>query len=168
MGLNERGLYDIYGMWYQPFWQTKIFFIVSCIIITLLVLSLIGFLVYRYYKKHKKKIPAWQRALNEINHLKQQKVTTKEYGKQFYGEISVIFKTYLHSRYGFDVCGKTDYELMCCLKKQQFPKNLVANIEDIVNGGQLVKFAGQRALQKVIDRHLILSESVIKQTIPKQ
>ncbi|MDP3889148.1 MAG: hypothetical protein Q8Q25_01235 [bacterium] len=166
--MDDRGLYDIYGIWHQPFWQTRTFLIIVLVLSGVLILGFFGFMLRWILKRRKKRLLPWQRALHELDRLKQQKMVTIEQAKQLYSGVSIVFKSYFHERYHFDLYGKTDQEMLFYLKQRDFPADLMRDIEQVLLGGQMVKFAGQRALQEVIERHFNICTTIIMRTIPEE
>ena len=170
MKINEKtGLYGNYGMWHVPFWQTKTFCIVvkvtACFIALVIVIVL-----YRAYKNYqkRKKVPAWTVALQELHQLKKDHKTTAEQGEQFYVAISLLLKKYLHARFGYDVLGKTDDEVVVCLEQHQCDPKVTEKVRKILQGGVIIKFANAKAVQEQISDDYALAIAIIKQTTPKE
>ena len=160
-------LYDIYGTWHIPFWQTTAFYGVVGLFIGLLVLWIIWRLIKKYIFKEKKQT-AWETALKKLEQLRTQKIANAQYGKKFYNTLTSIIKQYLHDRFAFDVHGKTDEELLVYLEQKHFSSDLLEDVRAIAQGGTLIKFANVQAVQEQIDRDLERSIQLVKKTIPEK
>ena len=170
MKLNEEtGLYENYGIWHIPFWQTTTFYIIVGIAISLLFMLLLWFIIRKYcIGKGKQNIPTWVVTLRKLEELKKQNIATVASGKMFYLATTAILKQYLEQRYGFDLQGKTDTEVINYLKRENAPSELVQDIESIFAGSEMIKFANMQAAQEQINNDFERSIALIKRTIPKE
>ena len=110
--MDKNGLYDIYGVWHLPFWQTT-WFKYLCASLIALVFLLVGVAIgYRLYQwiRHKQ-YTAWEIALMKLEQLKKNHYATQDEAKQAYGVITAVLKEYLSKRYGWSVTSATDDEL---------------------------------------------------------
>lgn len=167
--MSEQGLYDIYGIWHVPFWQTKSFYAFVGFV-CLLVLFFVARSIFKRLRAKKKLLPAWEIALQKLRELQAHNIATQERAKQFYGSLTVILKNYLHARYSFDAQGKTDKELLVYLRdvrEHRFDNKLVNELEEIFSGMELIKFANVQAMQEQIEKDLARTIGFIKQTVPK-
>ncbi len=169
MKLNEEtGLYENYGIWHIPFWQTTTFYIIIGIVVSLLFIFLLWFIIRKYcIGKGKQNIPTWAVALRKLEELKKQNIATVASGKMFYIATTAILKQYLEQRYGFDLQGKTDTEVINYLKRENASSELVQDIESIFAGSEMIKFANMQAAQEQINNDFECSIAIIKRTIPK-
>ncbi|MCX5925058.1 MAG: hypothetical protein NT124_02050 [Candidatus Dependentiae bacterium] len=180
--MTENGLYDIEGMWHQPWWQSK-----ECSILIYVIISISLFLVLvaviRWYILRKKAhvLMPWEQALQDMYAIKS--INYKDIGGDrdrdtrsdqeiqdlhvlFYVEISKILKKYLQARYAFAVCNSTDRETVAYLQAIDFNKEITGMIAEVFNGGQYVKFAGQKAVKENRERHFDMGITIIQKTIP--
>lgn len=191
MKMNEYGLYDIYDMWHQPWWQRKEYLLVLVIAIASGIIALIIALVMRYRRQHKILTP-WEQALHDIKKVKAMvdaigveagkvdragvdgvavyRLELEENGARasmlFYVEMSKILKRYMYDRYAYAVKNSTDLETIVYLRTINFNKDIVAMVTEILSGGQYVKFAGQTTVKKNIERHFDIGIEIIQKTIP--
>lgn len=170
MKLNEEtGLYENYGYWHIPFWQThnfKMAVVICCIIVLLLLIGLIAkkYLDYR----RRKKLPIWDQAFLELAQLKKAQKVTVQNGKHFYALVSLLLKRYLQDRFGYDLLGKTDSEAIDYLETQSFDTYLLEEFKVLLQGSQIIKFANELAAQEQIDQDYIRAFSIIQGTIPEK
>lgn len=168
MKLNEKtGLYENYGLWHVPFWQTQNFKIAAQICLFLATLCIIVLLVKKYlaYRK-RKKLPLWDQALLELTHLKKEHKVNVAHGKEFYVTVSAILKQYFHDRFEYNIIGKTDEEFVEYLKSNYEDQVIVEEIKTLLHGGMIIKFANAQAAQEQIDHDYVCAVAIIQRTIP--
>lgn len=162
---KDINLSPIYGLWHKPFWQTKTFYVILGAVLLLLIFFTILFLIKKYVRKRVEKT-AWQIALFDINALKELLLQNKVNSQDFYLSLTEIIKSYLFARYGYDLFGKTDLQMIQVLQKKQFDKELLESIEDMLQSIQIVKFAKASAAKEVMEQDIAKSIVVINKTIP--
>lgn len=86
------------------------------------------------------------------------------YGKEFYLAVSDIIKRYLHARFKYDVLGMTDGEVVEYLKKHHADPVIIQDIEVVLNGGIIIKFANAQAAQEQIEQDYERVVGIIKST----
>lgn len=159
-------LHDIYDLWHIPFWQTRAFKL-SLIIIIFLMLLLIGSIVFKRIYRRYRTLKPWDQAILDLEQL-QKKIALLD-AKEFYTRLTTILKTYLRDRYGFDVMGKTDDELIHYLSTTDFPVTLLERLQALLARSAAHKFAANPAVSNnlMLDDTLI-GITLIQQTIPIQ
>ncbi len=170
MKLNEKtGLYENYGLWHVPFWQTQTFRltveIVACVVLLLVVACVVK--KYLQYRK-RKKLPVWDQALLELSHLKRDHKVDVVHGREFYLTVSALIKKYFHDRFGYDVMGKTDDEAVQYLQDNYLDVHGVEEIKALLQGGVIIKFANAQAAQEQIDHDYVRAVAIITRTIPEK
>jgi len=158
-----QDLYDIYGMWHMPFWQTKAFWGTMVTFFVILLVAIVGYLLFRCCRRKKTQF-SWDKALYELSGLTIDVEPTKEHGKQFYFSLTAILKTYLNERYKIMVQGKTDQELLLLLEQSSLPSDLLPFIRTILTGCLQIKYADEQALRKQLICDLDNAVILIKQT----
>ena len=167
MKINEKtGLYENYGAWHVPFWQTDSFLLGIKIITVLLCLFIvIGiFIIYLHYKK-RKTLSIQEQLLADLYQLKIDHKVQVSFGKEFYVSLSEVIKKYFFYCFNYDVLGKTDSELIHYLYNTHTNQEIIEEIKQIVHGSEIIKFANAQAAQEkiVCDYNSIVS--LVKQTI---
>lgn len=159
---GQSKFYDIYDYIFIPFWKTRSFTIVVIIAI-LIALAVATYAVHLKIKKNIKIIltPA-QLAINELNKLSPEKYKTKEEFKNFYFAISEIMKKYLNEQFGWIVKEKTDDELLRYLFEQEFDKNLLKTLENVLYGSLLIKYANEESLKNQAEKAISDTILIIK------
>jgi hypothetical protein len=166
--MNEQGLYDIYDVWHQPWWQKPFVFLILIIVVLLILLVTIWYLFKRYRLNmfNRKKTP-WQQALDDLDVLRRHNKTDVLHGKEFYLRVTEILKHYIQGRYKLDVQGKTDNECIMYLETTDVPRDLVADLRAIFQGSEMIKFANAQAAQDQIEQDFVRSKNMIQRTMPK-
>ena len=155
--------YDIHDYYYLPFQQTLTF---KILIITglMIVGAIIGYIFFK--RRYRKKISAWQWALQEISKLSPAQCTTKKNLKDFYFNLTDIIKNYLDKRYDWKTLDKTDTELITLLKKKKFDEQLLKNLQKMLSGAEWVKFANQDVIKTQVEADLKTAQKIIEKTTP--
>ena len=171
MILNEKtGLYGNYGLWHVPFWQTQKFQLmleISGLVVALIVIVIFirKYLAYRA----RKKLSPWDQALLNLRALKSDNKISVEHGKEFYLAVSALLKKYLHDRFGYDVLGKTDAEVVRYLQEHHdTDQQLIEEINLLLKGGIIIKFANAQAVQGQIEHDYVRAVGIIQRTIPEK
>lgn len=164
--MNELELYDIYGHWHQPFWQTQWF----KIMVLVLGAVLIGILFFIFFKKYYKKniLSPTQRALRDLEMLKNKKIITREDAHAAYFSLTAILKNFFQFHYGQRYESMSDYEMIANLRMNGVPSDQMAELENIVNASLSVKYAREHALHDDVMRAITTSIALIKQITSKK
>ncbi len=164
--MHEQELYDIYGLWHVPFWQTLLFkIIVGALFFLTLILLVLAFIRRRHARK--KELTPWEQALQDLRELREHNIATPEHAQEFYLRLTAILKTYLYMRYQHPVHAKTDHELMHFLYQEKFSPVLLQELQDIFSGMELIKFARGQGASEQIECDMRRSIAFIKKTIPE-
>ncbi|HSC25036.1 MAG TPA: hypothetical protein VLB80_02340 [Candidatus Babeliales bacterium] len=168
MKLNEKtGLYENYGLWHVPFWQTQKFQLAVEIFACLVVLCSAFFLIRKYMQYRKrKKLVLWDQALLELSYLKRDQKVDVAHGKEFYLTVSVLLKKYFQDRFGYDLVSKTDDEAVQYLQEHYTDLHGVEEIKKLLQGSEIIKFANAQAAQEQIEHDYLCATAIITRTIP--
>ncbi len=170
MKLNEKtGLYENYGLWHVPFWQTDKFKLAVQICACVLLLIVIALLVRKYLAyRRRKKLPIWDQALLKLTQLKKDHQVDVAHGKEFYLTVSALLKHYFHERFSYDLLGKTDAEVIECLHEHHFDEHILAELKALLQGSEIIKFANAQAAQEQIEHDYLRAVTIIQRTIPEK
>jgi hypothetical protein len=166
MKVDERGLYSIYDIWHVPFWQTSAFYITLSAVLGILFGFLIWFLIKRLRNK-KPAITSWEQALQRITALQQRSCQTRQEGKEIYSLLIAELKNYCTMRYQHLCHTKTDHEFLLSMHTQ-VSADIMSQLEDIIQGGILVKFANEHMIQDHVKKHIAQGIHIIQMTMPQQ
>ena len=170
MKLNENtGLYENYGLWHVPIWQTEKFQLAVKLAAVFVVLLTVAFLIRKYVRyRRRKKLSLWDQALADLNQLKKEHKVDAVYGKEFYVTVSVLLKKYFYDRFGYDVVGKTDEEMIQYLQEHYPDTQSIEDIKALLQGSVVIKFANAQAAQEQLDHDYVRSIAIITRTIPEK
>ena len=168
MKINEHtGLYENYGLWHVPFWQTQEFYFGVKIIIGVL-FSIILIFCVRAYMRRKKNILAWDNALLQLHVVYQNQEIQNYNPKEFYLSATSIIKHYLYNRFEYDVIGKTDEEVIRYLEEQTFDPLVLSEVAVVFRNGVAIKFANVDVAKEQIKNDYDRCLSFINVTIPSK
>jgi len=170
MKLNEKtGLYENYGLWHVPFWQTAQFQLAVKIAGGAIALIIVVLLVRKYlhYRK-RKKLSLWDQALLDLSHLKKEHKVDVAHGKEFYVSVCAILKNYFCNRFGYDITGKTDAEVIDYLQQKHGDEQTVEDMKMVLQGSEIIKFANAQAAQEQIEQDYVRAIAIITKTIPEK
>ena len=149
---NLEAFFDIYDFYYIPWWQTRPF-IYAAVIFGFIVAALLSYFVARYIRsKRKRELLPWEWAQQELKTLSPQNLVEKHEFKKFYVGLIEILKKYLLLRFGWHLSTCTDEEVITFVKKHD--QDMATQLESIVNGARMIKFANQHALHDKANEEL--------------
>jgi len=167
---EQTGLYGNYGVWHKPFWQTTTFYRISGLLLFIGMLLFCYLLIKKYRARRKKQaVPAWQRALQELELLRKNNKIAPAHGREFYRIVTAILKSYLQERFDSNLCSKTDTEVIAYLEKRvDIDPELLQTIRAIFKGSVVIKFSNEQAIQEQIDHDFNQSVIFIKKTMQSE
>ena len=128
----------------------------------LLILSALAYYVYTRIRDNKSIVPPikfvrkalpHQKAMKEIEKIKQQRMTTSENQKEYYTRLTDTLRVYLQDRFGFNAMEMTSDEIIDRLNKEE-DKTKIDELTELFRTADLVKFAKHEALINENDRNL--------------
>lgn len=162
MQTDELKLYDIYGVWYRPFWQQPWFYI-ALIILGLIIICIGLYCIYKIYFAKKNKISVEQQVLNDIEKIEHKDLQNRNDLKQAYFEVTIILKKYLSYRYDISLHSLTDAEVMQTLQNKA-PQRVVDILHRLLDAIVRVKFADYTAEKKNLKSDLEAIKTIILET----
>ena len=163
---NPADTFEIYDVWYSPFWLSKWFLISVAVILIVLVFALAFFIYKKTYGKARS-LPCDEKVFTELNKMrvKSMRVTNC---KRAYSDLVRVIRFYLEGCHGMQVDTKTDEELVCAIKLHGFPMDAVDEAVLILNHACEAKFTIDSLSR---DRYLVdLERSIefVKSTVPQK
>lgn len=165
--MEQPQLYGIFPEWHIPFWQTKAFFWTILSVFALAILVLFYFIYRWYVAKKQPEIPYWQQTLSLITSLQQENYISPEQSKQCYFTLTAAIKSYLSKRFSYPIAQATDEQAAQYLETTDLSPQLKKQLQEILRGCMLIKFANQNALDEHVQHHLQLAHTVVTKTIPQ-
>ncbi len=152
----------LWSEWSGIFWLS---------ILMLLLCVAIGYLMLRL-KQNKpiithfrivKRVPAHEKALSEINVIKQQRSDSQETLKEYYTQLTNTLREYIESRFGFNAMEMTSGEIIDRLQEAGDQK-MIDELRQLFRTADLVKFAKYETLINENDANLVNAVNFIDQT----
>ena len=147
--------------WSGMFWM-------SCL---LLLLAVLAYYVYTRVRDNKSIVPPikfirkalpHQKAMKEIEKIKEQRMTASENQKEYYTRLTDTLRVYLEERFGFNAMEMTSDEIIDRLNQED--KSKLDELTELFRTADLVKFAKHEALINENDRNLANAIAFIDST----
>lgn len=110
-----------------------------------------------------KKVPAHEKALNEINVIKKQRSENHESQKEYYTQLTNTLREYIVNRFGFNAMEMTSAEIIDRLRSAGDDK-MIDELKQLFRTADLVKFAKYETLINENDANLVNAINFIDQT----
>ena len=138
----------------------------------LLILSALAYYVYTRIRDNKAIVPPikfvrkalpHQKAMKEIENIKQQRMSSSENQKEYYTRLTDTLRVYLQERFGFNAMEMTSDEIIERLNQEE-DKTKIDELTELFRTADLVKFAKHEALINENDRNLANAIAFIDST----
>lgn len=141
-----------------------------------LLLILIGLVVWYFVKRRKTKVdengepvkgpvvPPYNKALDDLESLKQQKLWQIGKLKEYYSGLSDIAREYIEGQFGVNAVEMTTDEILRELSKLDFDRQIYDKIKDAMDLSDLVKFAKYSASSLENDNAMDNVEGFVKES----
>ena len=93
-----------------------------------------------------KPVPPYERAIDELNKLRGEKLCENGQEKEFYTRLTDILRTYLHGRFGVNAMEMTSTQIRHAIQSNEETRLSKANMERVLETADFVKFAKVRPL----------------------
>ena len=154
---------ELFGV--NPAWLTYTL-IISGIILLLVLL----FLGYRYWKKRQHPIESVIAQLSPEDkahaHLRDIKALMKGNGKEFYFRLSAVFRGYIEDRYGIEALEMTSEELLPEIKRLPVDEQLKRDSRYFMTSSDPVKFTDMAADPDQMEAHYRFVRTFVEKTTP--
>ena len=110
-----------------------------------------------------KRVPAHEKALNEIQVIKQQHTANQETQKEYYTRLTTTLREYIVSRFGFNAMEMTSTEIIDRLRSAGDQK-MIDELRELFQTADLVKFAKYETQINENDANLVNAINFIDQT----
>ena len=110
-----------------------------------------------------KKVPAHEKALGEINIIKQQRSENRETQKEYYTRLTTTLREYIESRFGFNAMEMTSGEIIERLRDSG-DQRMIDELRELFRTADLVKFAKYETLLGENDANLVNAINFIDKT----
>lgn len=113
--------------------------------------------------RRKRKMPAHEVAMQEIERIKSERKWTEENSKEYYTELTDTLRNYIHERYGFNAMEMTSNEIIQRLLEERDEEGL-RELRALFETADLVKFAKYSTMINENDANLVCAIDFINQT----
>ena len=169
----KQKLYDIKPIAYVKKSYDKL--IKGILLVSIIILIIIGILYTYFYKKRRKKlidkeILPFDRAINELKLLEEEKPKLQTEFKNFYSKLTEIVRRYIEEEVKLDALESTSQELIAKLENLidkgslDLEKETVKNLKKVLENADLVKFAKSTPETNVAINDCKLVEVVVLET----
>lgn len=110
-----------------------------------------------------KKLPPHQKAMNEIEKIKSERMTSSEDQKTYYTRLTDTIRKYIEERFGFNAMEMTSSEIIWRLQKSE-EKDKLEELKELFNTADLVKFAKYTTHISENDANLVSAVNFINST----
>src|SRR5574344_16605 len=145
---------------------------IFCLSILVLLLAIIGYYLYLRMRDNKpiithikivKRLLPHQKALKEIERIKEEKMVISENPKEYYTKLTDTLRKYIEERYGFSAMEMTSAEIIERLMSSQ-NQEAIDELRTLFQTADLVKFAKYSTLINENDMNLVNGVAVIDHT----
>ena len=160
-----KGVQDnpfLWSEWEPTFWLS-VLFVIMCVL---------TYYLWTRLKENKpviarvrlvKKIPPHQRALKEIEGIREKKMSMQEDQKAYYTMLTDVLRKYIRERFGFNALEMTSSEIIARLQ-QDGDKKMIDELKGLFTTADLVKFAKYSTLINENDANLVNAVEFINTT----
>ena len=160
-----KGVQDnpfLWSEWEPTFWLS-VLFVIMCVL---------TYYLWTRLKENKpviarvrlvKKIPPHQRALKEIEGIREKKMSMQEDRKAYYTMLTDVLRKYIRERFGFNALEMTSSEIIARLQ-QDGDKKMIDELKELFTTADLVKFAKYSTLINENDANLVNAVEFINTT----
>ncbi len=158
-----------------PFAWEDWYGVIICGVLLIPFIILIVYLVKRFFDnkpiirkvKVEPKLPPHLLAMQEIERIKSEKVWQKGQSKEYYTELTDAIRSYIKGRFGFNALEMTSSEIIDKLLEVK-DKEAIADLRELFQTADLVKFAKHNPLMNENDANLISAIDFINETKEKE
>lgn len=165
---------DIKTIWKAPFVFSDYYPVIFGVLIALLIICIIGYIVQRLkqkkslipFRKEEPKLPPHEQAIKELDEIKQQKLWQQGRNKEYYTQLTNVLRNYIVERFGINAMEMTSAEILEMLRNEEEAKPVYANLREMLELSDFVKFAKWHPLPDENERSLQNAYLFVNQTIP--
>ena len=152
----------LWSDWEQAFWLSVVFVLI-CVL---------TYYLWTRFKENKpviakvriiKKLPPHQKALKEIEHIKENKMSVSEDQKTYYTLLTDVLRKYIKARFGFNAMEMTSTEIISRLQQEE-DRKMIDELNELFMTADLVKFAKYSTLINENDANLVNAIEFINTT----
>lgn len=171
---NPEEYFDIKQVWKPPFvWADYLPILLGILLILLLAAAAwYGWKRWKEqkslipFKKEEPKLPPHERAIKELDAIREQKLWQQGLSKAYYTQITETLRRYIDGRFGINAMEMTSGEILDLIRQNDEAKPLYENLRQILSLADFVKFAKMNPLPDENDLSLANAYRFVEQTKP--
>lgn len=150
----QKGLLEVYGLWYQPWWHNAWIYVALAGIFFLVAI----YVGVRWFRRGKR-LDCQQKALQELHRLRSQTHASPDALHQSYFQLTMIIKNYLAARLSIALRDKTDVQIVSMLNGI-VSQNVLSLLQEFFDRSFRIKFA-----YDAVSETMLLADIDMLQTI---
>jgi|GEM_PF-1493736 len=158
MEVAQKGLFEVYGLWYCPSWYYGKAGIIFIFILLLIVL----FYFFRKYRTGLK-LNSEQVALQELHRLRSHTYVSEAALHDAYFKLTATIKNYLASRYNIVLHDKSDIQIVSLLHGN-LSQNMISLLQEFFDRAFRIKFAYDAVSEQMLFEDIALLQHIVIET----
>ena len=133
-----------------------------------------AYLYYRYFRnkdennvKAEPQIPPYEKAIQALNMLKEEKLWQGGQDKKYYTRLTDILREYLDGRFSINAMEMTSTEILDALRRNNETRVVERHMKEILNVADFVKFAKMRPLADDNEASMRYAITFVEETKPQ-
>ncbi len=164
----DHGVVSVKSKWYDAIPDWTIWILVAIVILAL------AYVLYRLYRKNgpslfvpRKPVPPYELAIQRLNALKAKKLIEHGEAKQFFTEVTDIWRQYLEGRFGISAMEMTSRQILQELRDNKETHLTADQMADLLSVSDFVKFAAMSPTNDEMVRTFNTIHSFVESTRPQ-
>lgn len=170
----QHAIADIKPVYAPPF-DWPLFWLIVLITLGMAALAVIGFFVYRYFKRHAAQPvdtaepqdlrPAHEIAFERLDAIKAEKLWQQNRAKEYHTQLTDVVRDYIARRFGISAVEQTSAEILADIQPElKEQKTVYADLKTLLTTSDLVKFAKYKPLISEDEKSLALAYQFVEAT----
>ncbi len=165
---------DIKDVWKPPFVWADYYPLIYGVLLALFLICVAAYVIKRLrsrkslipFKKEEPELPPHEQAILELDQIKQQKLWQQGRSKEYYTLITDTLRKYMAGRFGMNAMEMTSGEILDFIRTESEAGSVYANLRQILELADFVKFAKMHPLPDENDLTLVNAYLFVSQTKP--
>lgn len=164
----DHSVVSVKSKWYDPIPDWSLWVLVAIAALALV------YVLYRLYRKNgpslfvpRKPVPPYNLAIQQLNALKAKKLIERGEAKQFFTEVTNIWRQYLEGRFGISAMEMTSRQILQELRENKETHLTADQMSDLLSISDFVKFAAMSPTNDEMVRTFNTIHSFIESTRPQ-
>lgn len=163
----DMGVVSVKSKWYDAIPDWTVWVLVAAVLLAL------AYVLFRLYRKNgpalfvaRKPTPPYELAIQRLNTLKSKKLIEHGESKQFFTEVTDIWRQYLEGRFGISAMEMTSRQILQELRDNKETHISADQMADLLSISDFVKFAAMSATSDEMVRTFNTIHSFVEATRP--